>query len=414
MYSTISYKLRVYPDTKRQEEIDKRLILACQLYNKILEKIILEYEKNKGSKINKAALNNYMKEAINENKEFLKLYSQTRQDIFIRIQNAFQRFFQRVNENKNGRKRKVGFPRFKSIDRYKSLTYPQNNGAFSIENARLRISRIGTMKIEIHRLIEGKIKTLIIKREAGKYYAIFTAIKEIELPKINDTNFIGIDLGLNSFIAMSNGRIIKKPNFMQDKRTNLAKWQRILSRKEKCSKRREKTKLKLQRKWEHINNQSSDYLHKLSNGLIDSGYTSFAVEKLNIQKMVKDHHLAKSIYSASWRKFIQMLSYKAESAGLRVIEVDPTHTSQICSSCGDIHNMPLSERIYVCKTCGLQIDRDINAAINILNRATAGHAGSNARGDTTNTIQQVSQAESLSREHTSELISINSEGSLRP
>jgi putative transposase len=110
-------------------------------------------------------------------------------------------------------------------------------------------------------------------------------------------------------------------------------------------------------------------LQILSDKLVNPGYTSFAVENLHIQNMVKNHNLAQSIYDASWNRFIQMLSYKAESAGLRIIKVDARNTSKECSNCGIIQEMPLSIREYNCSRCGMQMDRDINASINILNRA---------------------------------------------
>jgi len=409
-----AYVFRLYPDIKRQKEIDERLLLAQRLYNTILEKVKLEYEKNKITNISKSTLNRYMKEAINENKAFMKLYSQTMQDIFIRLQKAFRNFFRRCEEKKAGKKVKAGFPRFKSIDRYRSITYPQNNGSFSIEKERkvymLRVSGIGRMKIELHRPIEGKIKTLTIKKKANEYYAIFTTIKEVQVPEVADTNPVGIDMGLNSFVALSDGTKVEKPNFAKKSAKHIARWQRIIARRKKGSKNRGKAKQKLQRKWEHVANQSNDFAQKLSSKLVNSGYTSFALEELNINNMVKKHNLAQSIYAASWRKFMQMLSYKAESAGLRVFVVDAKDTTQECSRCGHVktgdERLSLSERVYHCNVCGLTIDRDINSALVIkkrmemLKRATPGQGGSNALGDVASTMQRASQVASMNQEHT--------------
>jgi len=409
-----AYLFRLYPDTKRQKEIDERLLLAQRLYNTILEKVKLEYERNKTTNISKSTLNRYMKEAINENKDFLKLYSQTRQNVFIRLQKAFQNFFRKCREKKAGKKVKAGFPRFKSIDRYRSITYPQDNGSFSIEKERkvymLRVSGIGRMKIELHRPIEGKIKTLTIKKKANEYYAIFTTVKEVQVPEVADTNPVGIDMGLNSFVALSDGTKIEKPNFVKKSAKRIVRWQRIVARRKKGSKRREKAKQKLQRKWEHVVNQSNDFAQKLSSKLVNSGYTSFALEELNINNMVKNSNLAQAIYAASWRKFMQMLSYKAESAGLRVFVVDAKDTTQECSRCGHVktgdERLDLSERVYHCNVCGLTIDRDINSALVIkkrmemLKRATPGQGGSNALGDATSTMQKASQAASMNQEHT--------------
>ncbi len=405
-----AYKFRIYPDTKRQEEVDERLILAQQLYNKILERSIAAYQ-NRNTKASMAQFNRFVKEIINEDKRFLKLYSQTRCEIEYRTLKAYQNFFRRIKEGN----KKAGFPRFKSKDRYKSITYPQDNGSFSIRKDRLRVSRIGTMRIEMHRKIEGTIKTLAIKREGRKYYAIFTAIKEAEIPKIKDINPVGIDVGLKTFAVLSDGTKIAKPNFRKNAEKHVTRWQRIFARRKKGSKRRQLAKDRLNKEYETANNQTNDYLHKITNKLVNSGYTSFAVEKLQIQNMVKDHRLAKSINYASWNKFFQLLSYKAESAGMKVIEVDPRNTSKTCSNCGNTQSMPLSKRIYFCKSCGLVEDRDINASINILNRAlhsksanfdskavkaTLGQRESHAWGDSASTMQKAWRAESLNQEHT--------------
>ena len=381
MELTRAYKFRIYPDATRQEEIDERLILAQQFYNKILEKSTESY-KNGKTKVSMAQFNKFVKEIIHGDKKYLKLYSQTRCEIEFRLLKAYQNFFRRVKEKKQGKNHEVGFPRFRSRDRYKSITYPQDNGSFSIHKGRLRVSRIGTMPIKLHRPIEGKIKTLSIKKDADKYYAIFTAITDIRIPEVENSNPVGIDLGLNSFIALSDGTKMEKPRFMQQRRRRIAIWQKRVARRDRDSKRREKAKAGLQKTYEHITNQSDDYLHKLSKTLVTSEYTSFAVEDLQIQNMVKNHRLAGAIHNASWNRFIQLLSYKAESAGLRVEKVNARNTSKTCSNCGNIQDMPLSERTYNCQRCGMSKDRDINASINILHMATTlGQRESHAQGE---------------------------------
>ena len=395
MEVTRAYKFRIYPDVKRQKEIDERLALAQQFYNKLLEKSIQAYKSGNG-KISMAQLNRFVKEIIQEDKKYLKLYSQTRCEIEYRILKAYRNFFRRVKEKKEGKKVKAGFPRFKSLDRYKSITYPQDNGSFSIEKERkkrmLRISGIGRMQIELHRPIEGKIKTLTIKKKAGGYYAIFTIKEEIEAPKVEDTNPIGIDLGLHSFITTSSGMKVEKPKFIERKAKHIAKWQKKIARRKKGSKRRDKAKQHLQKEWEQATNQSEDFAHKLANKLVNSGFTSFAVEDLHIQIMAKNHSLAEAIYAASWNKFLRILSYKAESAGMKVIKVDPRDTTQECSRCGHIktgdERLGLSERLYHCSACGLTMDRDENAARVMLKRATLGQRGSYAQGESVRPQQE--------------------------
>ncbi|MCL5430098.1 MAG: transposase [Candidatus Marsarchaeota archaeon] len=381
MISQRAYKFRIYPDQRRSDGIDNSIVLCKDLYNKLLEMTKEAYKKDRNFKINRTTLNTLMKDTIKDNKEFLKVYSQSRQNVFDRVIKAYQNFFRRVKEKKNGKKVKVGFPRFKSKDRYKSIVYPQYNGSFSIEKERktnmLRIARIGRMKIDIHRNIEGTIKTLTIKKESNQYYAIFTTTQETSQPKIQDTKPIGIDMGLNNFIALSDGTTIQKPKFFKKREKRIAMWQRRISKRTRWdgnkmtktqSKRREKAKAKLQREWTLTTNESNDFMHKLSNKLVNSGYTSFTVEELNIQDMQKNHNLAQSIQNASWNRFINFLSYKAESAGMEVMKVDARNTSKTCSNCGNIQEIPLSVREYICNRCGLRLDRDINASINILKR----------------------------------------------
>ena len=137
----------------------------------------------------------------------------------------------------------------------------------------------------------------------------------------------------------------------------------------------------MQKEHTFANNQSENYLHQITNQLVNSGYTSFAIEKLNINNMVKNHKLAGSIQNASWNKFIQFLSYKAESAGLKVIEVNPKNTTKTCSNCGNIQDIELSERTFFCNRCGMRKGRDLNASINILEKAREGHSRSHAQGD---------------------------------
>ena len=144
---------------------------------------------------------------------------------------AYRNFFKRIKEGS----KKAGFPRFRPKDRYKSITYPQDNSSFSIRRDRLRVSKIGTMRIELHRKIEGAIKTLAIKREGGNYYAVFTTINEIKVPEVENINPVGIDLGLDSFVAMSDGTKMEKPKFVKKSGKHIARWQRIAARRKKCS-----------------------------------------------------------------------------------------------------------------------------------------------------------------------------------
>ncbi len=394
METMCAYKFRIYPDAKRQKAIDDSISMSQRLYNKLLEKTIEAHKKNPSSKISRRTINQFLNEIIKEDKSYLQLYAHVRVDIRNRLLKAYQNFFRRCHQKKSGAKIKAGFPRFKSKDKFNSITHIENNGSFRIEKGRLRVSKIGTLRIEQHRNIVGNVKTMTIKKEGKEYYVIFTAEQIINPPKVEDINPVGIDMGLNNFIALSDGQTIQKPRFFKQKAKKIARWQRVVARRNKGSKRRNKAKLHLQKEWQSVTNQSNDFMHKLSEKLVHGGYTSFAVESLSIQNMVKNHRLAQSIQNVSWNRFMQMLSYKAESAGMKVIKVDARNTTKECSDCGNIMNMSLSEREYICDKCGLQIDRDINASINILKRGRAGLARTYAQGDSVR-LQQGATAKEL-------------------
>ncbi len=395
-----AYKFRIYPDTKRQAAIDDSISMSQRLYNKLLEKTIEVHKSNPSSKISQRTINQFLNEIIKEDKEYLQLYAHIRVDIRNRLLKTYQDFFRRCQQKKSGAKVKAGFPRYKSRDKFNSITHIENNGSFRIEKGRLRISKIGTMRIEQHRNIVGNVKTMTIKREGREYYAIFTAEQIMTPPKINNTNPVGIDMGLNNFVALSDGQSIQKPKFFKKRERRIARWQKIIARRHKCSNRREKAKFRLQEEWKGVTNQSNDFMHKLSDKMVHGGYTSFAVEALNIQNMVKNHNLAQSIQNASWNRFINMLSYKAESAGMKVIKVDARNTTQECSSCHYVkkgeERLTLEDRVYHCNICGMTMDRDVNASINILDRGRAGLARTdgnvNAQGDMTSAIQHESKS----------------------
>ena len=258
-----AYKFRIYPDQKRQKAIDDSISISQRLYNKLLEKTIEAHKSNSSSKISQRTINQFLNEIIKEDKKYLSLYAHIRVDIRNRLLKTYQNFFRRCQQKKSGTKIKAGFPRFKSKDKFNSITYIENNGSFRIEKGRVRISKIGTMKIEQHRNIVGNIKTMTIKREGREYYTVFTAEQILNPKKVEDTNPVGIDMGLNTFIALSNGEAIQKPKFFKKREKRIARWQRIVARRNKGSKRRDKAKLHLQEEWKGITNQSNDFMHKL-------------------------------------------------------------------------------------------------------------------------------------------------------
>ena len=301
-----------------------------------------------------------------------ELYSQVGQELVRRLICAIWRMVELRKQRKE-----CGFPRFKSFDRMNSLNYPQSG--FKLEE-KLNVTPFGPISIIKHREIGGIVKTLAIKREpTGKWFATFSVETKGKTPKPNTGSAIGIDLGLKTFAAFSDGTMIKNPRHLRKHEERLAHFQRRLSRKKKGSMNRRKTRLQVARAYEKIANSRMDFLHKTSTKLVNS-HSLIALERLASQEMAKQQ-FGKSINDAGWGMFARMIAYKAEEAGCKVVFVNPKNTSQECSNCHKIVRKGLSVRIHECPHCGLVLDRDFNAAKNILKRATAGIAGSNACGD---------------------------------
>jgi putative transposase len=292
-----------------------------------------------------------------------------------RIANSFRNFFRRVKEKQSGKNVKVGHPRYKK--HCKSFTYPQYpNSGFELKGNRLRLSRIGIVQIRIGKKqnkINGKIKTLTIKREpSGKWFAIFSCIENIkDKRKVNDKK-IGIDVGLEHFANLSDGTMVDNPRFLIKSERKLKRLQRRLNRRKLGSKNRKKARYRFSLICEKIRNQRKDFQHKLSCHIVKE-YGTIVIEDLNIESMVKHPYLSKHIKDASWGSFTEMLRYKAENAGARIVKINPRGTSQICSQCRNEVPKTLAQRWHFCPKCGISLHRDINSAINILTEGTSGN-----------------------------------------
>lgn len=315
-----------------------------------------------------------------------KLFSQVAQNQADRLAKALSRIGQL---RKLGRKN--GFPRFKKFGKMKIVTYPQRG--FKIIGRKVQVSKIGEINIKLHREIEGKIKTLTIKRESsGKWFAIFTVSDLKRKVEPNGKPMVGIDLGLEKLATLSNGATIENPRINKHFERFLKVKSRLLSKK-KSGKNYFKAKVKLANVYEKIANKRNDYLHKVSKKLVEE-YGVIAIEDLKIE-ILKQGFLSKSFNDSALGEFMRMLDYKAESAGCRVVRVSAKYTSQDCSNCGTRVFKRLFERSHSCPHCGIILDRDVNAAINILKKATAGMAESNAWRNEINTLNNKKEQISL-------------------
>jgi len=364
-----TFKYRIYP-TKGQESTLTEWLNTCRiLYNQSLHERKEAYERDKSS-INYYDQANALKERKKGNGYFTAVHSQVLQDALKRLDKAFQNFFRRV---KNGDD-EAGYPRFKSKDRFNSFPFPQSG--FKIEAEKLVLSKIGAIKLIQHREIPeaGIIKTCAIKRAVDQWYVTFVVElpdAEVEKKEITPTSSaIGVDLGLTDMATLSTGEKIDNPKWLRASEKKLAKEQRRLARKKKKSNNRKKQKAIVAMVHRKIRNQRSDFHHKISTELV-ADYDLIVFEDLKIKNMVKNHYLAKSISDAGWDQLVGFTSYKAEYAGKTMELVNPWRTSQECCICGNIQQMPLSQRIYRCSNCGTVMDRDENAAINIRNRGLA-------------------------------------------
>jgi putative transposase len=352
-----AYKFRIYPSWIQQKKIQETFDICKNVYNKLLDLSIKKYKNEK------KGLSKYQMNKINTGKH-REVYSQVLQNVSDRVSKSYQNFFRRVKD-KNCKEK--GFPRFKSS--IKSITYPQHDTSktgFFIDNKKLFVSKIGKMPIILHREINGEIKTLTIKKnESNQYFAVFCC-DEYSSKKVKTEGSVGIDVGLKTYATLSDGNAIENPRFMKKSEKKLIRLHRELSRKKGGSNNRQKAKLRLVRQYQRIENQRKDFLHKITTKLAKN-YKICKVEDLKIYNMMRNHHLAKSIADASWGTFVNMLSYKVVANGGRLIKVEPRYTSQTCSNCGKRIKMPLNKRIFDCE-CGLKINRDLNASINIHGR----------------------------------------------
>jgi putative transposase len=358
-----AYKFRIYPNRKQQAQLDVTLETCRHLYNTALadRKNCYELEGIRRSYEDQAATLTLEKK---EGK--WQIFSQVSQDVLKRVDKAFKAFFRRVKAGE-----KPGYPRFKGQGWYKSFTYPQVG--FKIEGSKLVLSKIGSIRIFKHREVEGKVKTCTIKKDhLGHWYA--TLVTEIEdVPLVDPKIAIGVDVGLKSMVALSTGDTIQYPRYYVQAQQKLAVAQRNLSRKKKGSANRRNAKAKVAKISQDVQNHRDEFLHQVSRTLVDSA-DLIVFENLNISGMLKNHHLAKHIQDHAWGKLIQFTQSKAAKAGKVVELVDARYTSQKCSRCGILVPKTLADRVHHCPKCGLEMDRDLNASLNILTLGLRGRA----------------------------------------
>ena len=373
-----TYQYRIYPTFRQSKILLTWLETLRNLYNQGLSWRKEVYNKT-GDTVNWVTQANALPELKQASPFWSSVHSDVLQDTLRRLDKAYQAFFRRVKAGEA-----PGFPRFKGAGRYRSMTFSHLSKNL-IRNIRKRIARIvvpkiGHVTIRYHRpLPDGKIKHLTIQRKASGWYANIA----VEIPDVLEVEVkttIGIDVGIESFLTTSDGDKVHNPQYFRKSEKQLTKAQRVLSRREKGSVRYGKQRLHIAKAHEHIVNQRRDFHYKTAHWLF-AQCEEVAVEELKISNMVKNHHLAKSISDAAWGNFRLILQSKAANAGKQLTKVDPKYTSQKCSRCDSIVPKSLSVRVHDCPDCGLVLDRDHNAAINIKKAAVALRGGASVVND---------------------------------
>ena len=357
----IAYKFRIYPNKGQKEYFAKCFGSTRFLWNKMLENRIRYYKETGKSLYDTPA-------SYKKTYTFLKeIDSLALCNIQLDLNKAYKSFFSSS----------FGFPKFKSKKIHKdSYTTNNINGSIRIEGNKIRLPKIGLIDVVIHRLPDGIIKNATIsKDQVGNYYIslICETSKDYTLPKNNKS--IGIDLGIKYLYTDSKGNKISNPKFHKKSLGKIKKLQKNLSRKHKGSKNYEKARLKIAKTNLKVSNQRKDYLHKVSKQLILDNQ-EICLESLSIKEICSskksNNNFRRASYDAGLGMFIRFIVYKAKLYGRTIRTVDKYFpSSQICSSCGELHPemKNLNNRTLVCKSCGTILDRDTNAAINILKNA---------------------------------------------
>jgi putative transposase len=363
-----AYAFRLYPDDHAERELEIMLETHRRLYNTCLDYRQLAYSQY-GASISYADCSRWFKHQRDTDPYFARLNFSSAQATMRRLDRAFAAFFRRVEAGQE-----PGYPRFKGRDRFDSIEFPANRDGIRLAGAKLYVQHVGMIKVKLHRAVEGKVKTVTLKREAGKWYVIFSC----ELPDVpvvpNDRPPVGIDVGLESFLTTSDGEHEPNPVYHKTALPELRRAQRALARKKERGKNRRKSKRKVAKIHARVRRLRKEHHHRVALKLVRR-YGFIAAESLSIRGMIKNGRLSRAISDAAWGGFLLTLRCKAESAGVAYVEVEARGTSQGCSGCGAEVRKGLSVRRHDCPHCGLSLDRDENAARNILARGLLARTG---------------------------------------
>jgi len=378
VYSPVGYRL--YPTSSEISRITKQLTEARRLYNCALEHRIAVY-KMTGESVSYYTQVAELKQIRAEGVCKLANYSAC-QDVLRKLDKTYKAFFGRIKKGQ-----KAGFPRFKNTQRFHTITYPSYGDGCRLTGSHIYLQGMGTIKIRLHRPVEGTIKTVSITEKNGKYYVCFACeVQPSPLPETGKS--VGLDMGIESFAVTSDAQFIYNPKWYKTGQKRLRVLQRSVARKTKGSQSRKEAVRLLAKQSQKVANQRKDFLNKESLKIIQQN-DIICVEDLNIKGMsarckpVQDETgrylpngqsqksgLNRSINDAGWGMFFALLTFKAENAGRELIRVNPRGTSQRCYRCGTTVHKELYDRWHDCPVCGLSVHRDLNSALEILRLGT--------------------------------------------
>lgn len=348
-----TYRYPLQPTAAQEVTLLAWLEYCRQLYNAALEHRIAAW-RNARVGVTEFDQQKELTEIRADDPEAAAIPLRAQRSALKRLDRSFKAFFRRCKAGE-----KPGFPRFRGRGRYDSFGIDRPR----VEGNKVLVPKLGLVKFRLYRPLQGEIREVTLKVKNGRWWVYFACDAGPAPEKVPVRAATGVDLGLNSFAVLSNGEFFENPRFFKAAEEKLAQRQRRLSRKRRGSRSRERAKMLVGKSHEHIRNQRLDFARKLAKELYDR-YELIAYEDLQIRNMTHGR-FAKSIADAAWGRFIHALNCKAESAGKWAVPVDPRGTTQRCSGCGEVVRKELHERWHECP-CGVSLNRDHNAALNIL------------------------------------------------